>query len=450
MEDAEGFLRQRLEAMQELLDLYNEQASVATDAYDESSQYAEELSAAIVAARGRGLLARSDAGISLETFTAIARELAALPEIGGTIRRSYYELGRPALTMFSFIVRLIGSAVLVGALVLLWLRLPGWLLLAFVGGDGREGSDREVAGEASLAELRDRRHAEMVTPVARAATLAAVAAIGLAVWGLPQEWISATLAVLGTWAAYFALVAIMRQILAPHHEQLRAVRIDTDAAAALYRLLRALALWSAILLPVIWALSALNYERQDILVLLSVVHVVAFAIIAGWMIYGAGGPSEFMDAAEGHASRPLRHATTAAVPVILGVAAAVALLKALGYVNLGEYLSRILYLDVPLVLLALIADWQVRAHLPRDSAWRTWLRVAVWTALGIAQIWVLQLRWHHGLAVLDFLKRPLFTVAETQVSAFSIFRAIVVILIAWALAKAFATGSRRRSGSGRA
>jgi small-conductance mechanosensitive channel len=96
------------------------------------------------------------------------------------------------------------------------------------------------------------------------------------------------------------------------------------------------------------------------------------------------------------------------------------------------------------VITAFVLDLQVRKHFAAGSAWRTRLRAAVWAALGVAQIWVLGLRWHHWLAIVDFLKRPLFTVAETEVSVFSILRAIIVIVVAWLVAR-FLRGWLERS-----
>ncbi|MFW5868081.1 MAG: mechanosensitive ion channel domain-containing protein [Armatimonadota bacterium] len=434
LEDAEGYLRQRLEAMQEVLDLYNQQAAIATDAYDESSQYTQELSAAMVAARERGLLARSDTGLALSTFQAIGSDLADLSGLGAAVVPRYEEEARPAQTMVRYVLRLAATALLLIALIVIWTKLPAWLEAAFTSTEGEEARPDTDGGE-DLHTLRERRHVELVMPVARAALLAAVAAVGLQLWGLPQEWVMAALAVLGTWAGYFALVAVMRQLLAPRHAELRVVPIDTEAASALFRLLRALALWSAIMLPIIWVLSVLDYQHEDVLVLLSVVHVVGLAVIAGWMIYATGGPAQFIEGAEGKTAGPARQVATAAVPIILGLAAAVAILKAVGYVNLGGFLARVLSLELPLVIVALVADWQIRQHFAAGSVWRKRLRAALWAAVGVAQIWVLGLRWHHWLAILDFLKRPLFTVAEAEVSIFSILRAILVIFVAWFVAK---------------
>ncbi|MFW6437788.1 MAG: mechanosensitive ion channel domain-containing protein [Armatimonadota bacterium] len=434
LQDAEGYLEQRLTAMRGLLDLYNQQAAIATDAYDESSQYTEELSAAMVAARERGLLARSDAGLSLSTFRAIASSVAEMPSLGEAVISGYRENARPAHTMVGYTLRLAATALLLIALLVIWAKLPGWLTSVFTA-DRNNGPEHDAEGGEDIQELRQRRHAELVLPVARAALLAAVAAVGLQVWGLPQEWALAALSVLGTWAGYFALLAVMRQLLAPRHAELRVVPIDTEAAAAVYRLLRALALWSAIMLPIIWVLSVLEYQHEDVLVLLSVVHVVGLAIIAGWMIYATGGPARFMQGTEGRSAGPLQQIAGAAVPLILGLAAAIAILKAVGYVNLGGYLARILSLELPLVIIALVVDWQIRQHFATGSAWRKRLRAALWAAVAVAQIWVLGLRWHHWLAIIDFLKRPLFTVAENDVSIFSILRAVVVILIAWLVAR---------------
>lgn len=442
LNDAERYLKERLKAMQDLLAVYNEQAAVATDAYEQSSQYTEELSAAMVAARGRGLLARSETGISWETFKAIGASISRLPELASRIAPSYEEQGTPPETMTGYLLRLTASGLLLAGLILLWAKLPGWLLAASDSGNGEEPPNAD--GGDDLRALRDRRQAELITPVARAAALAAIAAVALQLWGLPQEWIMAALAVLGTWAGYFAFVAVVRQLLAPRHVDLRIVPIDDSAAGALFRLLRALALWTTIMLPIIWALSVLEYEHEDVLVLLSVVHVVGLAVLAGWIIYAQGGPAEFVEGAEDGTDRPLRRVATAAVPIVLGLVAAIAILKAIGYVNLGAWMARILYLELPLLVVALVLDWQIRRRFAANSRWRTRLRAGLWLAFGLAQIWVFGLRYHHWLAVVDFLKRPLFTVAENEVSTFSILEAILVIVIAWLVAR-FVRGWLERS-----
>ncbi len=438
--DAEEYLRERHEAMQELLDLYNEQAAVATEAYDESSRYAEELSSAMVAARYRALTWRTDETISAQTFKALGTSIAALPGAVDTIVRRYHADGRPPATMPAYMLRVAVSVVMIAVFIILWGKLPGWFLSAF--GVYHDPNARDAESEEDseqkpdLDTLRRRRHAELLLPLARALLLAGLAALAVYLWGLPREWSLALLAVIGIWAGYFALLAIIRELLAPRHDELRVVPVETRAAVAIFRLLRALALWSAIMLSLTWALSLLDYPHEDVLVLLSVIHVVGLAGIAAWIIYGQGGPAEFTAGADdATAGRPVRRIVTTAVPVALGLIAAIALLKAVGYVNLGGYLARIVYVNLPLLSVALILQRQIRVSLREESRLRRWLRIALWAVAGVVQIPVFELRWHHAVASYEFLHRPLFEVGESEVSIFSIIRAIIAIFLAWLVAK---------------
>ncbi|NLO05198.1 MAG: hypothetical protein GX131_05145, partial [candidate division WS1 bacterium] len=302
LSDAQEYLQQRLEASQELLALQNRQAAAATEAYDEISHYLEELGAAIITARQRGLLARSPDHVSPETFINLADDLARLPELPKQIVAGYYESGRPPINMTAWALRLVATIAMLAALVATWLRLPGWLLSVFCA----DTSHRESAwGE---------REVQLLVPVARAVLVAAVTSASLLIWGVHGEWTAAAMLVVGTWAMYFGLMTTLRQLLAPRYEQYRIVPVSTETARLIFRLARGLALWSAAILPIIWGLSALEYRHQDVLVLLSVIHVCGLAVIAAAMIYRAGGPQALVAGGETTGTRTWRRALAATAP----------------------------------------------------------------------------------------------------------------------------------------
>jgi small-conductance mechanosensitive channel len=245
----------------------------------------------------------------------------------------------------------------------------------------------------------------------------------------------AAFALLGAWAAYFAILALLRQLFAPRDARFRILPLRTETARNLFALVRALALWSAIVLPAIWGLAILGYEREDALVLLSVVHVCGLAVLATGVVYVRGGPHEFLLVAETTEGAPLRRWAALAVPAVVAVMGGLAVTKAVGYVNLGAFLARVLCLDAPIGALAVALDALLRRRLHDRSPWLRAGRIALWGAVLVLQIPVLQLRYHHWLAVLTVLGRPLFTVGESQASALSLLKVLLLVLGAYLLAR---------------
>lgn len=127
MRDAAQNLQGRLEMTQELLDIYNEQAVVATQAYDEASHYSEELGEAMVAARRRGLQARVPTRLSRTTFVDLAGDLSQIDRLVPAAAEQYRTEGRPFVRVGESLLR---GAVVLGVLVvsvLLWLMVPSWI-----------------------------------------------------------------------------------------------------------------------------------------------------------------------------------------------------------------------------------------------------------------------------------------------------------------------------------
>ncbi len=126
VQDAAQNLAQRLSMVQELLEIYNKQADVATQAYVEASRYSEELSEAIVSARSRGLQARVPGRLSWTTITSLGPELARLGELPSAMAERYRAEGR-LHGAGGWALRITGIVIVLAALTFLWTQLPRWV-----------------------------------------------------------------------------------------------------------------------------------------------------------------------------------------------------------------------------------------------------------------------------------------------------------------------------------
>ncbi len=282
---------------------------------------------------------------------------------------------------------------------------------------------------------RATRAQELLTPVLRAVLLAAALVLCLQLAGLPGDWTLAAFAFLGTWAAYVALVAVLRQLLAPRDPRFRVVHLGPEATVNVFRLFRRLALYSAILLPPIWVLTILGYPRSDVIILLSVCHVAGLAVLALWTVYAAGGTSAFLPPQDTRSLRLARRLSGAVFPLLGAAVFALAVLKALGYLNLASYLVRVLWLNAPLLIGALIADYFIARRITAGSTGAKWTRAGLWAVVLLAQIRIWDLHYYHWRAALDLLGKPLFTVADSQISLLAILRAILLAAVTYVVAR---------------
>jgi small-conductance mechanosensitive channel len=282
---------------------------------------------------------------------------------------------------------------------------------------------------------RAERARELGTPVVRALIVCAALLALLVLAGMPETWTYGVVTFAGCWVAYVALLAVLREFLAPSNPSFRVIHLGPEVTVNVYTLLRRLILFSAILLPVQWSLAILGYERSEVLLLLSVVHVAGLAIIALLTVYGKGGTAAFVPKWQTRAFAMLRRVVSVVFPLVCAGILAVGALEAAGYVNLSAYIVRVVWLNIPLIILALVAQSIVCARCADGSPHIRWINTTVWGVVALLQIRIWGLHAYHWVAVRDFLQAPMTTVGDSEVSAWGILRGLLVLVIVYLAAR---------------
>ena len=279
------------------------------------------------------------------------------------------------------------------------------------------------------------RFRQLATPVLRAVLVCAALPVFLLLAGIPEAWLYAAVTFAGCWMGYVALLAVLRELLAPTNARFRVLHLGPEATVNVFALLRQLLLYSAALLSVRWSLSVLGYARTEVLLLISVAHVTGLALIALFTVYRGGGTGAFVPQWEGSAVGMLRRATALVFPLACAGVLAVAGLEATGYVNLAHYIMRIVWLNVPVAIGALLVHAFVSARWPDDGRVGRWAGLVIWVAAILLQIHIWELHVYHWVALRDLLQRPLLTLGDTEVSVYGILRALLALAVVYVLAR---------------
>ncbi len=275
---------------------------------------------------------------------------------------------------------------------------------------------------------------DLGTPVLRALIVCTALSLLLLLAGIPENWLYAALTFAACWAAYITLLAVLRELLAPTNARFRVIQLGPEATVNVFLLARRLLLYSALLLPVQWSLAIVGYERTEVLLLLSVAHVTGLAFVALFTVYRAGGTSAFIPQWDGAAAGAVRRVAAVIFPLVCAGVLSVAALEAVGYVNLARYIVRVVWLNIPIAVVALLLHNAVSGRYPDGAPGRKWLGATIWLVIALLQIHVWELHVYHWIAIRDFLQRPLMTVGESRVSAYGILRALLAMGVVYVVA----------------
>lgn len=279
------------------------------------------------------------------------------------------------------------------------------------------------------------RFRQLATPVLRALLVCAALPVLLLLAGIPETWLYAGVTVAGCWMGYVALLAVLRELLAPTNPRFRVIHLGPEATINTFTLLRRLLLYSAVLLSVRWSLAVVGYERTEVLLLMSVAHVAGLAAIALFTVYRRGGTGAFIPQWEGSAVGMLRRSASVLFPFACAGILAVAGLEATGYLNLAHYIMRIVWLNVPVVVGGLVVHSLVAARRPDQSRVGRWTNVSIWATVILLQIRIWELHVYHWVALRDFLQRPLLTLGDTEISVYGILRALLALAVVYVVAR---------------
>ncbi len=117
------------------------------------------------------------------------------------------------------------------------------------------------------------------------------------------------------------------------------------------------------------------------------------------------------------------------------------------YSNLSAYLSRGLVLDVLLLLVGVFFYrlLLLRGEDGQESSWHWWLRLLFWAAVAGAQLPIWQVKAYHVTLAYQALSEPLVKGQAGEVSAASVLKALLVVLVAYGVARLARTALRTSS-----
>ncbi len=279
------------------------------------------------------------------------------------------------------------------------------------------------------------RFRQLATPVLRAVLVCIALPVLLLLAGIPEAWLYAAVTFAACWMGYVALLSVLRELLAPTNPRFRVLHLGPEATVNAFMLFRRLLLYSAVLLSARWSLAVVGYERTEVLLLLSVAHVAGLAVIALFSVYRGGGTGAFVPQWEGSAVGMLRRAAAVLFPLACAGVLAVAGLEATGYVNLAHYIMRIVWLNVPVAVGALLVHSFISARWPEDDRAGRWGTFGIWAAVILLQIRIWELHVYHWVALRDLLQRPLLTVGDSSVTVYGILRALLALAVVYVLAR---------------
>ena len=424
-EEAIGILEDRQESTTTLVGSLNDLIKQAADAGDAAAGLSVDLEDAIKVSEPRRLTSRGAPPVSAQTLAEIQEEAAglaleahaALVEADATLRRA--------------------NLWVVGALTLLALGLAvtAWLALAGV-------PCRLIARcrEPEGASQRQVRAAQLLVPGGRAVVLAILWVLLVRIWGLYGGWALLGLALVGAWTGYYLLNYALQELLAPDAPEARLLDIGDSAATHGHGILRALALYTAILYPMIQLLGALQSHPAQTIRVLQIIYGAGLLAIGAIMIRRAGGLAEVLPQRRKPDASAPQQAGRWLVPLLAAGVLAGVIAAATGYTNLSEYLSRTLALELLMVVAVLFVDHLLLRTVDEDDserevAWRTWARRGLWLLAVLVQIPILKLQGHHGAYVVELLKRSIINVQGAEVTPLSIFKGLLFILGAYVVGR---------------
>ncbi len=420
MQSAVGVLEKRAATARELATLLDDTIAQTVEVSEAAGNLSLDLTAGLRTRRSRSLMARTTKPLTLGTAAEIGVEMRSLAEqaTGGLLNA-----GERISAVNPWLAAAL-SALLLGLLVALW-----WALPRLAEGFAKEARDRGLAeGVTRLSRL--------MVPGGRALLLMGFVSLTARTWHLPEDWEMAAVAYIGAWMLYVILLYVLRELLAPGAPERRVLPLGDEAAGNLFRVLRSAALYTVVLYPVLVLLGQGSEPPAETLRALQFIFPVGLLALLLVMTRGSGGLLAVLPAPDTPRSTATQRMGRIVVPVAaLGIAAS-AVAAAGGYTNLAAHISRILSLEVVLLACAVFVDHLIlRAPGVSTSRWQRPLTGAFWTGIVLAQIPIFRLHSHHAGIAYDLLKTPFITVQGAEVSGASILKALVLVMVAYVIAR---------------
>lgn len=487
--------RERLIAGQERFDaLYDELTQAAQDVGAEIDAYSRALERARALRLDRTLVSTLESGIPLATqakadFQAAAQMAVAnarlvsdivprldaaleVAETRGLLRRSEVRItAQTPVTAADDFRRLIRS---IGA----YLRTGVWPGAEFEPDDGTPPSwpITELAGlglagvllAVGFRRLRRRLTDEMGSrlemlpqeqrdltlwryargfEIVRAALAFALLAAGVQSLPLSPSGSLSLTGLVFAWCAYAAARPLVRIVLAPGEEGFGLLRCDAATSRRTATAAHAIAVYSALLLPVIHTLALYDYPHADVELALKLLYGLGAVIFLIWLTNSARGSLALIGNASGQAACGLPEWATRLNAFVSLAAVALLVMTAMGYANLSSYLARSLVLSALFVAVAwpaygrlnreLMTRFPVTPHGPAGLVHRPWMQQVIrlafvlLSALLLARIW--GVRRYHLYDLIALVSQPLIDVKGAQISILAIAKAILVWVVAsWA------------------
>ncbi len=411
---------------------------------------AASLSSAIVVAqayaRERSPWRRADNWISTETAAHIVEDLASASlRLGGAVTIDLPQWLR------DFGARLATLGGVAGYV----LRLIACGLLCFAGFYGWEHLLRFAQRKAGTTEGEE----PVELSAAASATLGIVRALIILIIGaaliwlcrFSGPWLRFLMSLLAVLTGAALLENVAERLLSPSEPDRRIVPATDAHAVHLYRTFRAFLVFSGVLLPLLFALRLFPNEHTDVTAAVDFVYgLVSWGYLFA-LVVPFGGPKALIPDRDTLATRIGKRTAVATSSAALGLGAVMLVVHATGYTNLSQLLAR----AVPAAILAVTAAWvlhrcyvsqverQLAALSVEDSEsadWRVFLRAAR-PLIGLAErLGMIALA---GVATVRLggvprcqlrelsaaLSNPLFTVDETDVSAWAILSAVLAVVV---------------------
>lgn len=283
--------------------------------------------------------------------------------------------------------------------------------------------------------------------IARAALAFAVLALGVESLPLSPSGSLSLTGLVFAWCAYAAARPLLRLVLAPGDEGFGLLHCDAATSRRTASAAHAIALYSALLLPAIYALALYDYPHAEVRLALTLLYGLGTVIFLIWLMNSPHGPLAVSGDASEQAACDLPGWVPGLKAPISLAAVALLIMTAMGYVNLSSYLARSLVLSALFVAVAWPAygrlNRELAARFPVAAAGRAgifhrpWMQQVIRIAfvlisgLLIARFW--GIRRYHLDELITLASQPLIDVKGAQISILAIAKALLVLLVtSWA------------------
>ncbi len=450
--DVRQELQEQLANARELSATWDQVSSVAARGASEAAGLSSAIVAAVAYAREHSPWQRSANWISAKTAEHAAEDIGlAFARIARAVTSDLPEWLRgfgarlsTAAGSASFFLRLLASALLTFAGIYGFGRLRGYAERRASAPDRGQTQELSAAVEATLG-------------VVRALIIFVVGSIIIWLCGFSGPWLRFLLVLVALVAGPLFLENVTERVLSPAERDRRLVPATDEHATHLYRTFRSFLVYSAILLPIIIGLAMFPYEHHDVLAALWFVYGLGTWIYMFALLVPLGGPRALIPESDTVGSRMVRRAAAAIPSAALSLGAVVLGVHAAGYTNLSQLLVRAIPAAVVVATLVWVlhrtyvfqverrlaaisvadaesADWRIFARAGRPLFGLV-ERLGVMLLGGALIIWAGRLPTGYLRELSGLLSKPLFTVQDTEVSAWALVSAALVVVFSVLIAR---------------